>query len=89
MIKKNINNINSKHTSKTINPTQPLQDEIDKITFSILLHIKRTTKRIGRILNKYKSFLNSPKKIRRILRNPKDQRPSAQFRRDIQNILFL
>jgi len=45
--------------------------------FSILPYIKGTTDRIDRILNKYniQIIFKSLKKIRQILRKPKDQRP--------------
>jgi len=40
-------------------------------------HVKGTTDRIGRILNKHniRTIFKPLKKIRQILRNPKDQRP--------------
>jgi len=62
--KKDISKIISKYTSKAISPNiQPLQDEMGKRIFSILLYVKGTIDHIGRMLNKYniQIVLNPPK----------------------------
>ena len=65
--KKDIIKIINKHANKTmVFDAQP-----DKRILSILLYVKGTTDRIGKILNKHniRTIFKPPKKIGQILRN--------------------